>query len=77
MPTVNLHFPMQRRANNAAAPVAATGPDDGIWFEQTEGSRRYPLQFRTKGRGPTHTLIPLNVIMDERYSVYVRNEGVV
>jgi hypothetical protein len=26
---------------------------------------------------PTHTLIPLNLIMDERYSVYVRNEGVV
>ena len=79
MPTVSTRSPGQRRPNNApaSAPVPPPIADDGIWFEQTEGSRRYPLQFRTKGRGPTHTLIPLNLIMDERYSVYVRNEGVV
>jgi DUF1680 family protein len=79
MPTVSMHFPGQRRPNNAPAstPVPPPVADDGIWFEQAEGTRRYPLQFRTKGRGPTHTLIPLNLIMDERYSVYVRNEGVV
>ena len=78
MPTVNLHFPARHRPNNAPVAAAVTSvADDGIWFEQTEGSLRYPLQFRTKGRGPTHSLIPLNLIMDERYSVYVRNEGVV
>jgi hypothetical protein len=79
MPTVNMRFPAQRRPNNApaSAPVPPPVGNDAIWFEQTEGSRRYPLQFRTLGRGFTHTLIPLNLIMDERYSVYVRNEGVV
>ena len=79
MPTVNLHFPSQQRPDNApaAAPTPEPTAGDGVWFEQTEGSRSYPLQFRTKGRGPTHALIPLNLIMDERYSVYVRNEGVV
>ncbi len=75
MPAVNTHFAGQRRQN--AAPVTTPVIDDGVWFEQTEGSRQYPLQFRSKGRGPIHTLVPLNVIMDERYSVYVRNEGVV
>ena len=30
------------------------------------------LRFHTKGRGPRHTLVPLNQIMDERYSVYLR-----
>ena len=47
---------------------------DAIWFERMEGSDAYPLQFRSKGRGPVHTLVPLNRILDERYSVYVRNE---
>ena len=32
----------------------------------------YGLRFLTKGRGPHHTLVPLNQIMDERYSVYLR-----
>jgi hypothetical protein len=32
-----------------------------------------PLTFKTKGRGLRHTLVPLNRIMDERYSVYLRN----
>jgi uncharacterized protein len=79
MPTVNMHFAGGRRPQNGAAvaPVAPATPEDTIWFEQMEGTHRYPLQFRTKGRGPTHTLLPLNLIMDERYSVYVRNEGVV
>jgi uncharacterized protein len=75
MPTVNTH-PPQRRPNGAAAASPAPTTDDGIWFEQVEGTRRYPLQFQTKGRGPIHNLVPLNLIMDERYSVYVRNEGV-
>ncbi len=64
MPTVKLH------------PAAAPSGDAAIWFERVEGSKRYPLQFRSKGDGPIHTLVPLNLIMDERYSVYVRNEGV-
>jgi DUF1680 family protein len=49
---------------------------DPIWFERVEGNRHYPLQFRSKGQGPLHNLVPLNLILDERYSVYVRNEGV-
>jgi len=44
-----------------------------IWFERVESSPMYALQFRTKGRGPNHSLVPLNQIMDERYSVYLRN----
>jgi hypothetical protein len=64
LPTVKLH--------DAAAKSGA----EAIWFERAEGNRRYPLQFRSKGQGPIHTLVPLNLIMDERYSVYVRNEGV-
>lgn len=65
MPTVDLRHEGETKAN------------DGIWFERVEGSRQYPLQFRSKGRGPIHTLVPLNLVMDERYSVYVRNEGMV
>jgi DUF1680 family protein len=64
MPVVKLHDA-----------TAKTG-EDAIWFERVEGNERYPLQFRSKGQGPIHTLVPLNLIMDERYSVYVRNEGV-
>jgi hypothetical protein len=33
----------------------------------------YPLRFHTKGREPVHTLVPLNRIVDERYSVYLRH----
>jgi len=65
MPSVKLHD------------AGAKAGEEGIWFERVEGSREYPLQFRSKGQGPIHTLVPVNVIMDERYSVYVRNEGVV
>jgi len=64
MPTVKLHD------------ATVQSGDPAIWFERVEGSRHYPLQFRSKGEGPIHTLVPLNLIMDERYSVYVRNEGV-
>jgi DUF1680 family protein len=77
LPTVNLHFPGHRRPDAADASAAAPSAADVIWFERVEGSRRYPLQFRSRGRGPIHNLVPLNLIMDERYSVYVRNEGVV
>ena len=78
LPTVSLQPPRRRRAADTSAPAPPIASAvDGIWFEQVEGTPRYPLQFHTKGRGPIHTLVPLNQIMDERYSVYVRNEGVV
>jgi DUF1680 family protein len=63
MPTVNAEEPESKQA----APV--------VWLERVEASKRYPLQFRTLGRGPIHTLVPLNQIMDERYSVYLRNQA--
>jgi uncharacterized protein len=47
-------------------------PIEGLWFEAAEPSYQYSLRFRTKGRGPTHTLVPLNQILDERYSVYLK-----
>lgn len=63
-----------------------SGPDDndrgipmpevtepGVWFERTEASASYSLRFHSKGRSPLHTLVPLNEIMDQRYSVYLRN----
>jgi hypothetical protein len=78
LPTVDTRSPFRHRhnasVNNQSHPTVA---EDGIWFEQVEASRRYPLQFRSKGRGFIHSLIPLNQIMDERYSVYVRNEAIV
>ena len=70
MPTVDMKPRMHR---GAAAPPPPATPDDGIWFERVESSPMYALQFRTKGRGPNHSLVPLNQIMDERYSVYLRN----
>jgi hypothetical protein len=70
MPTVDLRPRMHR-----GVPVAPAQqpPADGVWFEQVESSPQYPLQFRTKGREPNHSLVPMNQIMDERYSVYLRN----
>jgi uncharacterized protein len=68
MPTVDTRPHRRDGGQTAAQP-----PDDGVWVEQIEASPQYPLQFRTKGRGPNHTLVPLNQIMDERYSVYLRN----
>jgi hypothetical protein len=63
-----------------------SGPDDedrgipmpevtepGVWFERVEAGANYSLRFHSKGRGPIHTLVPLNEIMDQRYSVYLRN----
>ena len=78
MPTVSLRMPTRGRGMNAPTPPPAAPPnaESAIWFEQVEATRRYPLQFQSKGRGPIHSLVPLNQIMDERYSVYVRNEGV-
>jgi DUF1680 family protein len=75
MPTVDTRPPHHRHPENGDAAVAATPSpvDDGIWFEQIESSPEYSLRFRTKGHGPTHSLVPLNQIMDERYSVYLKN----
>ncbi|MGC9224376.1 MAG: beta-L-arabinofuranosidase domain-containing protein [Terracidiphilus sp.] len=68
MPVVDLRPPMHHGQSSQAPPAAA----DDVWFEQAEASLRYGLRFHTKGRGPRHTLVPLNQIMDERYSVYLR-----
>ena len=73
MPAVDLRPQVHRGANGETAAPPPPPPPDTIWFEQTEASQQYPLQFRTKGRGLIHTLVPLNEIMDERYSVYLRN----
>lgn len=72
MPTVDLRGHPHRGPDGKLMETAAPEPG-AIWFERAEGSREYPLQFRTKGRGPTHRLVPLNRVMDERYSVYLRN----
>ena len=46
----------------------------GVWLERGEATRRSPLVFHSKGRGGmVHTLVPLYLILDERYSVYVKN----
>ncbi len=72
MPTVDTRHHGHHGANNEpTTPPPALA--EGVWFEQAEASPLYPLQFHTKGRGPIHTLVPLNQIMDERYSVYLRN----
>jgi hypothetical protein len=44
-----------------------------IWAMRVEGSKEHPLCFRTTGSTPPQTLVPLNQVMDERYSVYFRN----
>jgi DUF1680 family protein len=53
-------------------PMPTVNTRQGLWFEQVDGSNDYSLQFRTLGHGVTHTLIPLNQILAERYSVYLR-----
>jgi uncharacterized protein len=68
MPTVDLR-PRMRRGDTAPPPPP--NPNE-VWFERVEASPMYPLRFHTRGRGPTHTLVPLNQIMDERYSVYLK-----
>ena len=72
MPVVDMRPFMRRRRGQPAEAPAPVDPNT-IWFERTEGTRRNPLMFKTKGRGLHHTLVPLNQIMDERYSVYLRN----
>jgi len=42
-------------------------------LERVEASPPYTLQFRSKGRGLSHRLVPLSEIVDERYSVYLRH----
>jgi hypothetical protein len=74
MPEVDIQSRPHRGGNGQLVP-AAPAPADEVWFERSEASPFYPLQFRTKGRGPTHSLVPLNQIMDERYSVYLRRVG--
>lgn len=70
MPTIDLRPPMHgHHEAQPAMPVSA----DELWVERVEASPEYSLQFRTKGRGLVHTLVPLNQVMDERYSVYLRN----
>ena len=74
MPVVDLR-PIQKPNGTVADQAAGQNPsENGVWFERVEGSREYPLMFRTKGREPAHTLVPLNRIMDERYSVYLKVE---
>jgi uncharacterized protein len=74
MPVVDLRPHIHRGASGEAV-APPSPPADSVWFEQAEASPLYPLQFRTTGREPIHTLVPLNQIMDERYSVYLRNIG--
>jgi len=74
MPVVDLR-PIKRPGGTVADQASGQNPSEGgVWFERVEGSREYPLMFQTKGRGPVHTLVPLNRIMDERYSVYMKVE---
>jgi uncharacterized protein len=73
MPTVDTRRQPNRDASGN--PVAPVAPDE-IWFERAEATRLYPLEFHTRGHEPIHTLVPLNQIMDERYSVYLRNIGI-
>lgn len=72
MPVVDTRPPARRFGEPAPPPAPVA--EDGVWFEKVDGSREFPLMFRTRGRGPIHTLVPLNAIVDERYSVYLRNE---
>jgi uncharacterized protein len=73
IPTVDTRPRPRRHVDGETAAPDQPLPDDGIWVEQVESSPQYSLQFRTKGRGPNHSLVPLSQIMDERYSVYLRN----
>ena len=72
MPTVDLRPRAHRDEESQAVPAQPT-MEDAVWVERVEATPQYPLAFRTKGRGPSHSLVPLSQIMDERYSVYLRN----
>jgi hypothetical protein len=71
MPAIDMRPRRQHDANSATHSSPANA--DEVWFEQVEASPQYSLRFHSKGRGPVHTLVPLNQIMDERYSVYLRH----
>lgn len=73
MPEVDMRPRPHRHNSEQPVAPAQPSPEDAVWFEQAEGTPQYPLQFQTRGRGPHHSLVPLNQIMDERYSVYLRN----
>jgi DUF1680 family protein len=45
----------------------------GVWLERAKPTARYPIRFKSTGNGPIHTLVPLADIVDERYSIYLRN----
>jgi hypothetical protein len=60
-----------RGRDNGIAMPEVNAP--GVWLEKTEGDRRNPLVFKTIGTGTSYTLIPLYKVMDERYSVYLKN----
>jgi DUF1680 family protein len=73
MPTVDTRPRPHRHENAPPGAQNQPTPQDAVWVEQVEGTPQYPLQFQTRGRGPRHSLVPLSQIMDERYSVYLRN----
>lgn len=70
MPEVDMRHRMSHRAK-AEAPSPPN--HDSVWFERAEASPFYSLRFHTRGRGPGHALVPLNQVMDDRYSVYLRH----
>jgi DUF1680 family protein len=72
LPAIDLRPHRHRDANGQVITPPSPAPDT-VWIEQIEATPQYTLRFRSKGRGPTHTLVPLNQVMDERYSVYLRN----
>jgi uncharacterized protein len=56
--------------------IAMPEVDGGeMWLEKTDSDRRYPLVFKTKGTGTSYVLVPLYKIVDERYSVYLKNNA--
>ncbi|HEY6491193.1 MAG: glycoside hydrolase family 127 protein [Terracidiphilus sp.] len=75
MPTVDMRPPHHRDGHGEPTATVASS-DDPVWFKQTEASPLYALQFQTKGRGLVHTLVPLSLITDERYSVYMRRSDI-
>jgi hypothetical protein len=64
------------RGRDVNIPMPEVNAPD-VWLEKTDGDRRNPLVFKTKGTGTTYTLIPLYKVMDERYSVYLKNTATV
>jgi len=76
MPAIDMRPSMHRHHQDATVAATIPAPADELWLEQVESTPEYALVFRTKGRGPAHTLVPLNQIMDERYSVYLRNNSI-